>query len=342
MLKYIDMEGSKFIAKYLFLGVLMLSAILVFSILFPFFKIIILGIAFSVVLYPLYEWIKKKFGGKLNLLPVILTVFLFLIILCAPFLFLGSVVFNQVQNLYNSFDISNGSHILESINNYVNNILPYGFVFDIQEEFSGFISSISSNIKSVFTATLNTFFMLMLSIVTMFYFIRDGEFLKKAFIRMMPFENRHTEKILSSMTNTINVVMKGYLFIAIVQGFLIGIGFYIFGVPNPALWGTVAGFMSLIPFFGTASISIPAVFYLFVFGTNGNAIGLLIWSLVLVGTIDNFLNPLIIGKKTALPSLLVLFSVLGGVSLLGPMGILIGPLAMNLFRTLVLIYREEP
>jgi predicted PurR-regulated permease PerM len=159
---------------------------------------------------------------------------------------------------------------------------------------------------------------------------------------MMPFENRHTEKILSSMTNTINVVMKGYLFIAIVQGFLMGIGLYIFGIPNPALWGTVAGFMSLIPFFGTATISIPAILYLFVFSTNGNAIGLLVWSLILVGTIDNFLNPLIIGTKTELPPLLVLFSVLGGISLVGPIGILIGPLAMNLFRTLILIYREEP
>ena len=336
------MEGSKFIAKYLFLGVLVLSAILAFLILFPFFKIIILGIAFSVVLYPLYEWIKKTLGGKLNLLSIILTVFLFVIILCAPFLFLGSIIFNQVQDLYSSFDISNGGHILESISSYVNNILPYGFVFDIQKELSVFISSLSSNLTNVFSATLNTFFMLILSIITMFYFIRDGHVLKKAFIRMMPFENSHTEKILFSMTNTINVVMKGYLFIAIVQGLLMGIGLYIFGVPNPALWGTVAGFLSLIPFFGTAIVSVPAILYLFVFGTNGNAIGLLIWALVLVGTIDNFLNPLIIGKKTELPPLLVLFSVLGGISIMGPIGILIGPLAMNLLRTLVFIYREEP
>ena len=336
------MEGSKFIAKYLFLGVLVLSAILAFLILFPFFKIIILGIAFSVVLYPLYEWIKKTLGGKLNLLSIILTVFLFVIILCAPFLFLGSIIFNQVQDLYSSFDISNGGHILESISSYVNNILPYGFVFDIQKELSVFISSLSSNLTNVFSATLNTFFMLILSIITMFYFIRDGHVLKKAFIRMMHFENSHTEKILFSMTNTINVVMKGYLFIAIVQGLLMGIGLYIFGVPNPALWGTVAGFLSLIPFFGTAIVSVPAILYLFVFGTNGNAIGLLIWALVLVGTIDNFLNPLIIGKKTELPPLLVLFSVLGGISIMGPIGILIGPLAMNLLRTLVFIYREEP
>lgn len=342
MLKYPDMEGSKFIAKYLFLGVLVLSAILAFLILFPFSKIIILGIAFSVVLYPLYEWIKKILGGKFNLLPVIITVFLFLIILCAPFLFLGSIIFNQVQDLYNSFDISNGGHILESISSYVKNILPYGFVFDIQKELSIFISSLSSNLTNVFSATLNTFFMFVLSIITMFYFIRDGHVLKKAFIRMMPFENRHTEKILLSMTNTINIVMKGYLFIAIVQGFLMGIGLYIFGIPNSALWGTVAGFLSLIPFFGTSIVSLPAVLYLFIFGTNGNAIGLLIWALVLVGTIDNFLNPLIIGKKTELPPLLVLFSVLGGISIMGPIGILIGPLAMNLFRTLVLIYREEP
>jgi predicted PurR-regulated permease PerM len=96
--------------------------------------------------------------------------------------------------------------------------------------------------------------------------------------------------------------------------------FGFFGVPNPALWGTIAGIVSLIPTIGTAMVSIPAVLYLVATGTQGQAIGLLTWALVLVGLIDNLLNPVLVGKKVDIPALLILFSVLGGIALFGPVG----------------------
>ncbi len=121
----------------------------------------------------------------------------------------------------------------------------------------------------------------------------------------------------------------------------LGIGLWIFGVPNPVLWGVLAGIASVIPSIGTAIVAVPAVLFLLATSTTGAAIGLAAWSVVLVGTIDNLLNPIVLGKRVSLPPLIVLFSVLGGIALFGAAGIIIGPLSTSLLYTLLLIYREH-
>ncbi len=120
-----------------------------------------------------------------------------------------------------------------------------------------------------------------------------------------------------------------------------GVGLWIFGVPNPALWGVLTGIASLVPTIGTALVAIPAILFLFAIGNNGAALGLSIWSVIIVGTIDNLLNPIIVGNKIDVPPLLILFAVLGGIALMGPVGILIGPLTVSFLYTLVSIYRTR-
>ncbi len=120
-----------------------------------------------------------------------------------------------------------------------------------------------------------------------------------------------------------------------------GVGLSIFGIPNAALWGVVAGIASLVPMIGTAFVAVPAILFLLVSGNNAQAIGLLIWSVVIVGLVDNLLNPIVVGGKINVPPLLILFAVLGGISLLGPIGILVGPLTISLLYTLISIYKNE-
>jgi predicted PurR-regulated permease PerM len=119
------------------------------------------------------------------------------------------------------------------------------------------------------------------------------------------------------------------------------LGLWIFDVPNPALWAVIAAITSMIPTIGTSLVSIPAIIFLFLTGQNVHAVGLIVWSVVVVGLVDNFLNPIVVGKKLDLPPIVILFAVLGGVALMGPVGLLIGPLAVSLFYTLALIYRED-
>ena len=171
--------------------------------------------------------------------------------------------------------------------------------------------------------------------------MKDGTGWKKAIIGLSPLTDSDDEKIIDKLLKTINGVMKGTLFIAIVQGVLMAIGLTLFGVQNAAIWGVVAAITSLIPSVGTAMVSVPAVIFLFATGHIISALGLAIWSSILVGTIDNFLTPYIIGNKVNIPPFLVLFSVLGGISLLGPVGVLMGPLTVSLLYTLIEIYQSD-
>lgn len=331
---------TKIIERYFFFGLLLATLIFTFFIFKPFWIVLVLGASFTVVLYPIHSYLlRKKFP---NWLSAFLVVLFFFILICIPLFGLGSMIFNQSQNLY--YQVISGQQIIpsaDSINNSVNSILPSGLNFDINEKFTNFVSFITNNIAKIFSSTLTTLFSFILMLLSIFYFLKDGERWKKAIVTLSPLSDKDDKKIIQRLFQTINVVIKGYLFIALVQGILMGVGLSIFGVPNSILWGVVAGIASLIPSIGTSLISVPAVIFLFLTGHILPAIGLAIWAAVFVGLIDNLLSPFIVGKKIKLPSFLILFSVLGGVVLLGPIGILIGPLTLSLLFTLISIYRNE-
>ncbi|MCX6753756.1 MAG: AI-2E family transporter, partial [Candidatus Nomurabacteria bacterium] len=145
----------------------------------------------------------------------------------------------------------------------------------------------------------------------------------------------------ANLRHGVNRVIKGSFFIAIIQGALAWLGFWFFGVPNPALWGVVAGMTSLVPNLGTSLVTIPSILFLYFTGLPLHALGLLLWAMLIVGTVDNFLSPYIISRNTDIPAILTLFSILGGIALMGPVGILIGPLTLSLLYSLVSIYRKE-
>lgn len=331
---------TKIIEKYFFFGLLFATFVFTFLIFRPFWVVLVLGISFSIVLYPIYEWLKKiKFPSWLSSL---LTVLLFTLILCGPILALGTMIFNQSQDVYHlAVANRNSGPIIESINNAVNRILPTGITFDANQKITDFISYVTSNIATIFSATLSTFFSFILMLLVIFYFLKDGTKWKRTLIVFSPLPDKDDEKIITRLNHAVNAVVVGYLFIALIQGLLLGLGFYIFGVPNGALWGTVAAVASLIPTIGTALVSVPAIIFLFFTGHISASIGLLIWAAIAVGMIDNFLSPLVVGSKINISPMLILFSVLGGISLLGPIGILVGPLTVSLLYTLISIYRNE-
>jgi len=330
---------TKIIERYFFFSLLFATLIFSFFIFRPFWIVLVLGISFSIVLYPVYEWFNRKLP---NWLSAILTVFLFIIIIGIPLFGIGVTVFNQSQDAYqivvNNVD---SSSFINSINNSVNKILPQNISFDLNEKISNLISFISSNIASVFSSTLSAIFSFILTLLSIFYFLKDGTRWRKALVVLSPLSDADDEKIINKFSRAVNGIIKGYLFVALIQGILMGIGLALFGIPNPALWGLVTMITALVPTVGTAIISVPAIIFLFTTGQTMNAVGLLIWAVAIVGMIDNFLSPIIVGNRINLPPLLILFSVLGGISLLGPVGILVGPLTISLLYTLISIYRNE-
>ncbi|MBP6883695.1 MAG: AI-2E family transporter [Candidatus Pacebacteria bacterium] len=331
---------TKIIERYFFFWLLLATLLFTFFIFRPFLIILILGVSFAIVLFPIKEWLdSKRIPPSIS---SILTVIFFILVFCGPLLGIGLLVFNQSQNFYHVVvDGGNSGQFLSGINNSVNRILPEGMTFDAQQKALDFVSLVSNNLTTIFSTTLATVFSFLLTLLTIFYFLKDGAQWRKALVILSPLADVNDEKIISRLSIAVNGVIKGYLLVAIAQGLLMGVGLSIFGVPSPALWGVVAAVTSLIPTIGTALVSIPAILFLFATGQNSSAIGLIVWATFLVGMIDNFLSPLFISKKVDIPSLLIMFSVLGGISLFGPVGVLIGPLSVSLLYTLISIYRDE-
>jgi predicted PurR-regulated permease PerM len=126
--------------------------------------------------------------------------------------------------------------------------------------------------------------------------------------------------------------------IGIIQGTLAGIAFWVAGIEGAALWGTIMTVLSVIPGIGSALVWVPAVIILFVMGEYLTSSLLAAWCAAVVGTIDNFLRPVLVGRDAKMPDLLILIGTLGGLFLFGPIGFIVGPIVCGLFLTVWDIY----
>lgn len=331
---------TKIIERYFFFGLLLATFIFTFLIFKPFLPLLVISAAFSVVLYPIYQRLLKS--KVPDWLSALFTLLFFIIIICGPVFGIGVLVFNQSQDLYQSVSINGGlSSYFSSIENNITSYMPKGIDLNLNEKIGELISFTSRNIATIFTSTITTLFSFFLICISLFFFLKDGASWRKALISLSPLRDTDDEKILAKLSLSINGIIKGYMLIALIQGLLMGFGLAFFGVPNSALWGVIAAIGSLIPTVGTALVSVPAVIFLFATGNTFGGIGMSIWAFMIVGWVDNLLNPIIISSKINIPQILVLFSVLGGLVLLGPIGFLIGPLTVSLLYTLISIYNNE-
>lgn len=331
---------TKIIERNFFFGLLLAVFIFTFLIFKPFLPLLVISACFAVVLTPIYgRLLKHKFP---NWLGALTTVLFFILIICGPLFGIGILVFDQSQDVYNSINSNGGiGSYFNNIENSIQKYFPNEIDINIEDRLGELISFTSTNIANIFTSTITTLFSFFLIIVSLFFFLKDGKGWRKALISLSPLRDEDDHKILDRLSLAINGIIKGYLLIAVIQGVLMGFGLHFFGVPNAALWGVIAGIGSLIPTLGTALVSVPAVIFLFATGNTFGGIGMSIWAFMIVGWVDNLLNPIVISSKIDIPQILVLFSILGGLVLMGPVGFLIGPLAVSLLYSLIAIYNEE-
>jgi predicted PurR-regulated permease PerM len=329
--------------KHFLYALLAIVSVLTVAIFWPFLTILVLAMAFAVVLNPINNWLNKHITRNITWLSSLITVTVFLVVLCVPIFFVGKSVFVQTQNLYygviDSGQTANG--LIEKIDISINKIIPEGMSFDTHEKIATVAGNLSSNLASLFASTFKTILMLFLMLLTVFFLLKNGSYWKKSLFSLLPLSDANINEISNNMRDSINRIFKGSFLIAIVQGLLMGIGLTIFGVPNAAIWAVVAGMASFIPTIGTSIVSVPAIIFLYISGMELQALGMLIWSMVAVGTIDNILSPYIISKNTEISSLFILLSILGGITLMGPIGLFIGPLIISLLFSLVTIYKRE-
>ena len=197
-----------------------------------------------------------------------------------------------------------------------------------------------SNLSVVTQGTLDFFLSLFVMVYAMFYFFMRGPELLKSLQSLLPLSDEDRELVLDRGLSVTQASLKGILVIGATQGLLVGLAFWASGLTGPAFWGSIVFLLSAIPGLGAPLVWIPAAIYLIAIGSMGWGIGLIIWGVVVVGLVDNLLRPMLVGRDTRLPDIIVLVSILGGIASFGPIGIILGPVVAAMFDTILEIYRR--
>ena len=189
------------------------------------------------------------------------------------------------------------------------------------------------------TLLLVTDFLIML--LVLFFLYKEGRDWIATLYELVPLDESHKQKIAERLDQTVRAVIKGMLVTALVQGLLAGAAYAVLGVPFPIVLTALTIILAPIPFGGTALVWGPVVVYLFWIGLKVKALIMLAWGVGVVSTVDQVLRPWLIGREVPIPVLFLVFSVLGGLVLYGPIGLFVGPVLVSLFMTALQIYREE-
>jgi predicted PurR-regulated permease PerM len=216
---------------------------------------------------------------------------------------------------------------------------------DLKERVLQGLSDLSAGVASQFGALLkNTLSMAMnvlIMVIAVFFFFRDGEGYYRTALELLPFTAEQKETVAQKTYDTFRAVINGVFLIALFQGAMTGVGMAVFGFSFAVFWAFVATVLALLPVAGAALVWVPAAGYLYLNGAGVKAILLVVWGAVFVSLPDNFIKPLLIGKRANIPIFLLFLSILGGLQVYGFLGILFGPLIVTLLTALVKIYREE-
>ena len=182
---------------------------------------------------------------------------------------------------------------------------------------------------------------LVLTLVSFFFFLREGSQLVDRGAWLIPLDKDQKKRFIEETQSSIQANVVGVLAVAAVQGSLLGIGFWVLGIPSPPLWALVTSACSLIPMFGAAFVWVPGTVYLFLTGSWIKALILFGWGAGVVSLSDNIIRPWVISDRLKLSPIILLFALLGGVEMFGPLGIFLGPMIFSIASSLGRMLRSE-
>lgn len=210
----------------------------------------------------------------------------------------------------------------------------------IQERLQQVAGSVAQRTLGLVGGALGIVVQIFFIIFTMYYLFRDGAKIVAVLPDVLPLERKQSAEIFARTRDVISASVNGVLVIAAIQGALGAVAFFALGVPSPLVWGVVMTFLSLIPMAGAFIVWIPAAIFLAVTGHWVKAALLVAWGAFVIGTVDNFLRPKLVGERTKLHELFIFFSVLGGLHVFGVLGLVLGPVVLAITLALLDVMRH--
>ncbi len=319
-----------------------------FLILRPLLLAVFVGALLAYAFYPLYDFVLKKTGK--STLSSFLVCFLVLLIVIIP---AGLLIKVLIQESYVIYLLVKQKLTIGLFNNCTTDLCKAISDFSQNEWFSSQLKEITRLTTNSLIGKGSAFLVnlprlavnLFVVFFTLFYFLKDGENLLKRLHNYLQLQQKNYVLLLERLKEIVHGVVYGFLFIAIIQGVFGALGFFLFGIPSPLFWGVIMAFFALIPAIGTGVIWVPASLILILDGVFQDStslilkgVGLLIYSFIFVGGVDNLLRPKIIGDKAKVHVAIVMLGIFGGILLIGPLGVIIGPLVLSLTIEVMKVY----
>tara|TARA_B100001559_G_scaffold278162_1_gene249952 strand:+ start:515 stop:1531 length:1017 start_codon:yes stop_codon:yes gene_type:complete len=321
-------------AYYLLLAVI---TVLFVSIIFDFAAPILWSIVVSIIFYPVYE--KFLLMTNKKSLSSILSLILILLLVIIPSIAMLGLIGNELISFINSYEKQSFEAYMQMIpeESLINKILgSLGLnIAELTEKLDDFlitaIKIFYESISKISANIINFFISLFIFIYLTFFFLRDGEKILQTCMDSFPMNNDDEIYLLNEFRKTTRATIKGTVTVALAQGFLGYLTLLLLGIEGALIWGAVMALLSIVPAVGTIIVWLPIALVLFANGAIMDAILLIFSGIFIIGMIDNILRPILISKETKIPDYLILLTTIGGISIFGITGFILGPIIASLF-----------
>jgi predicted PurR-regulated permease PerM len=331
-----------------FLGLLVVAVTIGFlAVMRGFLVTLLLAAIFSAILHPAYRRVRHVLRGRKSLASAVTLLLTVLVVIVPLIVFVGALVTQAVQVSQSAVpwiqeQLENPSELmrrLEAVPGF-DRLAPYRQqIMTKIGELVGTIGTFTvSKLSAATKGTLALAVQLVILVYAMFFFLMDGAAALDRILVHVPLSKSESDVIVGRFVSVTRATLVSVLVIGILQGTLGGLAFAVAGIPGAVFWGTLMAVLSMIPGVGATLVWLPAVVYLVLSGQVATGMLLFAFCALIVGSVDNLLRPRLVGRDTKLPQLVVLLSTLGGITLMGVVGFIIGPVIAALFISVWDIY----
>jgi len=339
-------QDKRLIRWWMLLAVTAIALYLCWLMLQPFVAVLAWATVLVIVFYPVHQRLLKRV--KKPGLTALLSCILVILTILVPVVLVTVAVLNELSGALNNLQATI-AYLLDPNSPYTGRVLSWASQYiDIEqvrsgqyllERLKGVSGQVAGQTLGIIGGVIGAIVQMFFVIFTMYYLFRDGDKIFAALRDALPLESEQATAIMARTRDVIGASVYGVLAIAIVQGFLGGLAFWTLGVPSAIVWGVAMTFLSMIPMLGAFLVWVPAAIYLALTGQPVKAVLLVLWGTLVIGMIDNFLRPKLVGERTKLHELLIFFAVLGGLQVFGVLGIVLGPVVLAITLALVDVFK---
>lgn len=340
---------SRGILLWFFLALFLVSTFLLVWLLWPFISVIVVGAVITSIIKPVYLfWVRKTKPTFASLISCLLLFF----ILFVPIVFFVGILSKEAYSLYlmgKDAAISDQIHTLFKHSLVLDkaNLLLANFNVQITgDQLNKALSELGKivglflyqQVSSIASNALKFFVYFFFMLLVIYYLLIDGDKLMSFIVDLSPLPNDQDEKLIRKFKDMAGAILIGNGLCGLIQGVMGGLVFYFFKINSPVMWGFIMGLLAFLPIVGIGVVLLPAAVFLFLKGRTAAAVFFIVFYVILSGGIEYLFKPKLVGQRVKMHTLLVFFSIIGGLKLFGILGIIYGPLVATAFLTLTDIY----